>query len=104
MKTMALTLACLIITSGIAISAPRSVPADPAIAAIVAAVPEGTDIRKTSTGYKVITPSGPRTVYKTATGYRITGNANTPNLDIIKTSTGYKIENNDVRGRALGAH
>ena len=101
MKTIFLGIAC-ILASGTAIFAtPRSV--DPDVVVIATAIPDGTYIRKTSWGFTVSSPSGTRNVYKTSLGYRIGGNATSPNLDIRKTSTGYRIEDNLLRGRAMGS-
>lgn len=101
MKTIIFGIACLCLSAVLSLAAPRT--DDPAMVAISAAIPDGTEIRQTSWGYKVTSPSGTRNVYKTSLGYRIPGNSSSPNLDLRKTSSGYRIENNDVRGRAFGS-
>lgn len=101
MKTIMLCIVSLALSSIISLAAPVS--NDPDVVAITTAIPDGTEIRKTTWGYKVNTPSGTRNVYKTSLGYRITGNATSANIDLRKTSSGYRIENNELRGRALGS-
>lgn len=101
MKTILLGVACILVFGTAITAAPNS--DDPAVVAIATAIPDGTAIQKTSWGYKVSTPFGIRNVYKTSLGYRIDGNATSPNLDLRKTSSGYRIENNFLRGRAMGS-
>ena len=100
---MKAVLICIAVLSLSAIAFPAPRDSDPAVIAIAAAIPDATEIRTTSWGFKVSTPSGTRNVYKTSIGYRVSGSSTSDNLDIRKTATGYKITSNSLWGRAMGS-